>query len=128
MSRPEKQKLAGPAAVAEVQDDDPIFAAIERHKAAWRGFMLTCDLADEVRAQQEGREVTEADTAAYEAASCNAAAAFEALIGTVPTSTAGARAAVAYLVEYDHGCVPQNSGRYLATLLRSPVLQAEALS
>lgn len=38
MSGPMKQKLAGPAAVAEEQDANPIVAAIERHKAAWAAF------------------------------------------------------------------------------------------
>ena len=58
-----------PAIAGVVAGDDPIFAAIERHKAAWSAFLPTCDLTDEVLAKQQGRDVTEADEAIHEAAS-----------------------------------------------------------
>jgi hypothetical protein len=32
------------------------------------------------------------------------------------------RAVIAWLVEFDEGSIPEASGEYLATLLRSPVL------
>jgi hypothetical protein len=55
------------AAIAASSDVDPIFAAIERHREAWRAFSAACDLTDSVLAEEQGREVTKADKAAYEA-------------------------------------------------------------
>jgi hypothetical protein len=46
---------------------DPIFGAIARHKAAWRAFSDVVDMADGPLADEQRREVTEADEAAYEA-------------------------------------------------------------
>jgi hypothetical protein len=85
-------------------------------------------LTDEVLAKQQGREVTQADRAAHEAADDAETEALEALLGTVPQTRAGARAVVEYLIEFDSGCEPRTSGQYLQTLLRSPVLQSEARS
>jgi hypothetical protein len=53
------------SAVTSTLEVDPIFAAIKRHNAAWRAFGDTCPRIDEVVAESEGREVTEADEAAY---------------------------------------------------------------
>jgi hypothetical protein len=104
---------------------DPIFAAIERHKELFAIFTGTCDRADEVKAKREGREVTEADEAALEAA-CDAEmdAAAE-LVAIPPTTVAGMRAAIEYIVEYDKGCVPHSCAQFLATLLESPLLAVE---
>jgi hypothetical protein len=110
---------AGAAAPA---DPDPIFAAIERHKAAERAFLVTCDRTDEVRASQEGREVTEDDEAAWDSARDVEEAALQALIETAPTSTAGARAAIEWLAYYDRGYAFRHVGRFAVTLLTSPVL------
>jgi hypothetical protein len=117
-----------PAVAGAVAGNDPIFAAIERHKSAWRAFLPTCDLTDEVLAKQQGREVSEADEAAYEAAGDAETEALDALVETAPTTKAGARAAIEWLNEYDRGCEPREVGRFAMTLLRSPVLQSEALS
>ena len=57
-----------PAAIAAAAECDPVFAAIERHRAAWRAFSDACELTDEPLAKEQGREVTEADEAVYEAA------------------------------------------------------------
>jgi len=103
-------------------DADPIFAAIERHKAAERAFLVTCDLTDEVRAEREGREVTEADEASRESAREVEEAALQALIETAPTSKAGARAAIEWLAYYDRGCAPRHVGQFAMTLLMAPVL------
>jgi hypothetical protein len=100
---------------------DPIFAAIERHKAAWAAFREACDLTDEVRADHEGREVTEADEAAYEV--CNKAEqeALDALFALPPITLAGMRAAIQWIVEYDCGCM-ETASDFLPTLLDSPLL------
>jgi hypothetical protein len=56
------------AAVAASLEVDPIFAAIKRHHEAWRAFGDTCPRIDECVAKNEGREITEADEAAWTAA------------------------------------------------------------
>ncbi|MGJ0535561.1 hypothetical protein [Methylocystis sp.] len=112
-----------PAIASEIPADaDPIFAALERHKAAERAFIRTCDLTDEARAEQEGREVTEADEAAWDSAREVEEAALQALIDTAPTSKAGARAAIDWLADYDRGCALRHVGQFAMTLLHSPVL------
>jgi hypothetical protein len=51
------------------------------------------------------------------------------LLETPPTTLAGARAAIAWLVEYDEPNIPETSGEYMRTLIRSPIFaQEEALS
>jgi hypothetical protein len=40
---------------------------------------------------------------------------------TPPTTLAGARAAMAWLIEYDEPNIPETSGAYLRTLIRSPI-------
>jgi len=110
------------AAAKAITDDDPIFAALERHKAAERAFIRTCDLTDEVRASQEGREVTEDDEAAWDSAREAEEAALQALIETAPTSKAGARAAIEWLAHYDRGYAFRHVGQFAVSLLRSPIL------
>ena len=90
--------------------------------------MPTCDLADGVRAKKEGREVTQTDRAAHEAAGDAEIEALEALVETAPTTKAGAPAAIEWLNEYDRGCEPREVGHFAMTFLRSPVLQSEAQS
>lgn len=114
--------LAQTTAAAPAGDADPIFAAIERHKAAERAFLVTCDRTDEVRASQEGREVTEDDEAAWDSARDVEEAALQALIETAPTSKAGVRAAIEWLSHYDRGYAFRHVGQFAMTLLRSPVL------
>jgi hypothetical protein len=111
-----------PVSAGVVAEADPIFAAVERHKAAWRAFLPTCDLTDEVLAEQQGRVVTEADEATHEAAGDAEIEALEALIEAPPTTKTGTRAAIEWLLEYNPGCEPRDVGRFGATLLRSPVL------
>jgi len=43
------------------------------------------------------------------------------LLATPPRTLAGARAAIAWLVEYDEPNIPETSGAYLRTLIRSPI-------
>jgi hypothetical protein len=108
---------AAPALAA----DDPIFAAIERHKAAEAAFIATLDPTDEVLATEQGRETTQADREAHEAASAASDAATDDLLATVPVSAAGARAALEYLIGFDDG---YHLGDFAPTLLKSPLLAA----
>jgi hypothetical protein len=39
-----------------------------------------------------------------------------------PNIPAGARAVIAWLIEFDEGRIPETSGEYLRTLLRAPLL------
>ena len=110
------------AAAITSTDDDPIFAAIERHKQLFRIFCDLSNRTDEVAAEEEGREVTEADEAALDAASEAEMGAADELVATPPVTVAGMRAAIEHLVRYDAGCEPVALGRFLATLLESPVL------
>src|ERR1700722_13098001 len=75
---------------------DPIFAAIKRHHEAWRAFGATCSRTDNAVARDEGREVTEADQAAWTAANEAEKEAFEALITLSPVTKPALRAAVHY--------------------------------
>jgi hypothetical protein len=101
--------LALPAVVA-AEPVDPIFAAIERHRAVWKLVMDAMDVKD-----TDPRPYEEADKLYEEA--------IESLMATAPLTLAGAKAAIAYFVEWDDG-VDTDTGRYLETLLRSPVFAA----
>jgi hypothetical protein len=48
------------------------------------------------------------------------------LVKTPPTTLAGARAVIKYVVEWDKDCDPRASAEYLKTLLRSPIFAEEA--
>lgn len=100
---------------------DPIFSLIERHRTAFNTFVNIIPIADEVAAEREGREVTEKIAVAFDAAGDAEIVACNALVGTPPTTLAGMRAAIQWFVEYDKGCVPEVSGRFVETLARSPV-------
>jgi hypothetical protein len=47
------------------------------------------------------------------------------LLETPPTTLGGARAAIARLVEYDETNIPETSGEYMRTLIRSPIFARE---
>jgi hypothetical protein len=102
--------LALPAVGAAAEPVDPIFAAIERHRAVWKLVMDAMDVKD-----TDPRPYEEADKLYGEA--------IESLMATAPLTLAGAKAAIAYFVEWDDG-VDTDTGRYLETLLRSPVFAA----
>lgn len=117
--------VAGLPALATVSSSavaDPIFAAIDRHKAAHQALNRICSLTDEILAEEEGREVTDADWVLHDAASDAEIEALETLIETAPTSKAGARAAIEWLVRYDSRGEDARLGEFAMTLLRSPVL------
>ncbi|MGZ9116438.1 MAG: hypothetical protein ACXW3V_05780 [Methylocystis sp.] len=83
--------------------------------------MPTCDPTDEVLAKQHGRVVTEAAEAVHDTVGDAEIEALDALVETAPTTKAGARAAIEWLLEYNRGCEPREVGRFAITL-RSPVL------
>ncbi len=109
------------ATVARTSGVDPVFAAIERHKAAEAAFVATLNPADTIWARQHGREVADSDLSARDAASLASDDMLSELLETVPTSPAGARAALEYLVAYDDG---YHLGSFAPTLLKSPLLAA----
>ena len=89
---------------AATEEPDAIFGLIGAHKAAWTQFM-ELDERDHETFEEGGQA---ADAAMYE------------LMNTPPTTLAGIRAIIQYLVEWDN-----DSGYYyLPTLLRSPLLAA----
>ncbi|MCP1998151.1 hypothetical protein J2S34_000573 [Nitrobacter winogradskyi] len=77
---------------------------------------------DEVKALRDGREITqEAEDRLDAAVEANEEAA-DLLTSTAPTTMAGLAAAVAWLLEYDEGCIPDTSGQFLRTLASSPLM------
>jgi hypothetical protein len=100
---------------------DPIFAAIERHKAACDDFTAASGRTDPVAARRAGRVVTSADEAALEAAWERESEALEGLGAALPVTVAGARALIMHIIAYDSPEVSQNM---LAALLDAPVLMA----
>jgi hypothetical protein len=93
----------GPA-IGAPAERDPIFGLVAAHKAAWAQF-TELDDRDHETFEEGGRA---ADAAMYE------------LMNTPPTTLAGMRAIIQYLVDWDN-----DSGYYyLPTLLRSPLLAA----
>jgi hypothetical protein len=80
---------------------DPIFAAIERHKTIYQRLDVACGRSDEAEARAEGRAVTDEDRLACEVAHQNETKALEALAKTAPTTKAGLRAAIDYIAKMD---------------------------
>ena len=116
----------GALATAAAQEADPIYAAMERLKTTFQAFVDASDLTDDIAREQKGETVSEADKEIFEFAMAEWNEAEDAFIATIPTTLAGARAAIAYLVEYDKDCVPENSGRFLRTLVASPIFAGVA--
>jgi len=113
--------LAAIVGVEAVLAADPIFAVIERHKVAEAAFAATLGLIDEVRASEEGREVTQANRDTYEAADQASEDILAELLEAIPVSGAGARAALEYLINLDDG---YHLAAFAPTLLKSPLLAA----
>jgi hypothetical protein len=91
------------AARAEALSPDPIFAAIARHEATEARFCAAANLTDEVMARREGRAITPADEAEFDAAEAAYDSALDALVATQPTTKGGARAALDYFIGLDRG-------------------------
>jgi hypothetical protein len=102
---------------------DPIFAAIERHRAAEAAFVATLNPADNIVAKEHGRKVTRADLDARNAAQADEDDILDELLATAPVSPAGMRAALEYLIDYDEG---YHLATFAPTLLKSPLLAETA--
>ncbi len=113
--------LVIPKVAARAATADPIITAIERHKAAWTTVGAMAPTVDEVVAMREGREVARAEWDAYQRASAMEKQALDQLLATAPATAVGMRAAIAYLVSFDDGRLPDDLGLFLATLLKSPL-------
>ncbi len=107
-------------AAAASTADDPIFAAAERHKAAEARYSAACGLTDEAAARREGRAITPADHAEFEAAQRESDEALDAFLATTPATIAGVRVYLRHCI--DEESIDQFVGAALETLLRSPVL------
>ncbi len=110
-------KIAARAATA-----DPIFAAIERHKIAWRTVGALSRSIDDVAAMRKGREVARAERYAFERANATADLALEELLATAPESLDGIRVAITYILDFDSGYIADLARPFLTTLLNSPIL------
>ena len=99
---------------------DPIFAAIERHRAA---FARLGELD-----KSHGRTAADEDIAVFERANAAEEEALSALLETVPTSIAGIIAALKYLLEFNDDDSGEAIGEFVRTLVQSPLLAEEALS
>jgi len=108
--------------IISVAGTDPILAIIDRHRAALAELTAASIATDEVKASNEGREVA---PDAYDRLEVATDADFELrelLASTAPTTMAGLAAAISWLMEYDEGCLPETSGRFLRTLAKSGFL------
>jgi hypothetical protein len=96
--------VAAVPAVARLTEVDPVFALLEAHKAAWARLLEIEDLTD--------------DYETLEAAGRAVDVALDEITTTPPTTLAGMRAVMEYLVELD------GISDYLPTLLRSSILRS----
>jgi capsular polysaccharide biosynthesis protein len=102
---------------------DPIFAAIERHKAAYEARDATRFAMDDVI---NTREASQAEWDAYERAHENEDAAFNDLLTNAPETSAGTRAIIAHLISLDDGRLSQKMKRLLTLLLKSRLLESDS--
>jgi hypothetical protein len=100
--------VAAIPAITAAAEPDPVFGLLEAHKAAWTRLLRIEDLTDDHETLEEaGRAV---DVALNE------------ITTTPPTTVAGMRAVMEYLVELD------GHSDYLPTLLRSSILRSPLLA
>ena len=90
--------------------EDPVLALVARCRREWNNFGEVLEKTGAWDDKQARRAL---------------AAAMARLLATPPTTLAGARAAVAWLVEYDEPNVPNTSGEYMRTLSRSPIFAGQ---
>jgi hypothetical protein len=95
---------------------DPIFALIEAHREAWAliADIFTEDTAEDPVLRGKLERVAEA--------------AHDRLLKAPPTTLAGARAVIKYLIEFDEPNIPFESYGYLQTLLESPIFASKGPS
>jgi hypothetical protein len=100
---------------------DPIFVAIERHKAAYDARKATSFALDDLMYNSEGRGVSDADWDAHDRARASEDAAFDELLTRAPTTAAGMRTALAHFISFDDGRFSDEMRRFLAALVKSPL-------
>jgi len=94
--------------IAAAERPDPVFGLLKAHKAAWAHLLETEDLTD--------------DHETLEAAGRAVDVALDEITTTPPTTVAGMRAVMEYLVRLD------GHEDYLPTLLRSSILRSPLLA
>jgi hypothetical protein len=88
---------------------DPVFAAIDRARADWDAYVeATCELSMP-------------ELEAFWKVNVSPNVALQEFLATPPTTMAGPRAALEYVIEVDRDCMPNNGGLIAPTLLRSPL-------
>jgi hypothetical protein len=101
---------------------DPVFPAIQRHQAACKAVAVWLPAIDEVAVARKGHEVSQADREAFERTMAFEDQSFLELLATSPTSLAGMRAAIEYMLAFEDGFLSESARPFLATLLKSPLL------
>jgi hypothetical protein len=94
-------------------DADPVLAIVAKLRAAWRRLGKVIE------------ETNLCEGPLFDEVQRLLNAAKAELLETPPTTLAGARAAIAWLVEYDEPNIPETSGEYMRTLIRSPIFARE---
>jgi hypothetical protein len=105
--------------------DDPVLAAIEAHRSAWKAETAAMDRADGVLAMKEGRTVTPEDVEAKKQAKRATNDAMTTLHKTAPVTMAGLGAAIGYLIEWDEGEMGDDASTGLQALLGSPLFEVK---
>ena len=101
---------------------DPVLIAIEAHRSAWATYRA---VESQLEAKRR-RDVTATEFEAIDRAYAAACYATEALWRTRPTTLAGCKAAISYIVGRTGGSLLDDSGEFLRSLLRSPLLASIA--
>jgi hypothetical protein len=99
--------VAAIPAMAAPSEADPVFALLEAHKAAWARLLETENRTDDYEALEEAGGAADA--------------AFNEITTTPPTTVAGMRAVMKYLIDLD-GHMDYLPALLLSSILRSPVL------
>jgi hypothetical protein len=99
---------AVPASVPAAETSDPVFGLLEAHKAAWVRLLETENRTDDYYELEEAARAADA--------------ALDEITNTPPTTLAGMRAVIEYLVDLD------GHADYLPTLLRSSILRSPLLA
>jgi hypothetical protein len=106
--------------VKSAEAADPVLALVKQVRNAWDRLGEAIDEATEV--ETERPDEAQAILAPVQR-TLNAA--MDELLKTPPTTLAGAREAIAWFTEYDEPNVPKTSGKYLRTLISSPIFAQE---
>jgi len=101
--------LATSVALPAVPAVDPIFAAIEKHRAMFKAYL-------EASAAEDDGKLSNAE---LQTAIGIENKARNALISTAATTTAGLLAAITWLGEYDQDCMPNTCGAWLEAFAKS---------